>query len=69
MVHRIKRTGIVRWNLGALNFIIWGICFFLKAGLMEDFLLFVLGLLATSMAIGPLFIALIADLREKKDNQ
>jgi len=36
---------------------------------MEEFFLFLLGLLATTMAIGPLCIALIADLREKKDNQ
>jgi fucose permease len=69
MVYRIKRTGIVRRNLGTLNFIIWGICLFIKAGLMEDFILFLLGLIATGMAIGPLFIALIADMREKKDNQ
>jgi hypothetical protein len=36
---------------------------------MENFILFLLGLIATGMAIGPLFIALIADMREEKDNQ
>jgi len=68
MVYRIEGARIVRRYLGTFNFIIWGICLLIKAGLMEDFILFLLGLIATGMAIGPLFIALIADLRRKKDN-
>ena len=36
---------------------------------MEDFTIFMLGLLATIMAVGPLMIAMIADLRENDDEQ
>lgn len=36
---------------------------------MEDFTIFMLGLLATTMAIGPLVIAMIADIRENGDEQ
>lgn len=36
---------------------------------MSDFVLFMFGLLATIMAIGPLLIAMVADLRDKNKNK
>lgn len=36
---------------------------------MSDIAIFMFGFLATSMAVGPLFIAMIADLREDKEKQ
>ena len=36
---------------------------------MSDFVLFMFGLLATILAIGPLIIAMVADLREKQNSK
>jgi hypothetical protein len=65
LVHRIEGARHLCRVLGALDPVLWYLHFQLEGEGMSDTTIFVLGLLATIAALGPLAIAAISELRAK----